>query len=147
MNWTIFVCAKCELQGSIKTLIMKAHLSCCYIRRYNSAHVHISVSNILNYNLCTIHIFSFICILTGDVTYIKKRSRWQSNLAIKSPLIIGSVDGYVEKGAQNDLVSSRLELEYTLDPQQRRSKQERFTVSNKWRYSNRANNRQYSLDT
>ena len=81
----------------------------------------------------------------GDVTYIKKRSRWQSKLSMNSPVIEGSIDGYVETGDKSGLVSSRVEVEYTLEPQNRRSKQERFTVNNKWRYNTKQH--QYSLIT
>ena len=62
---------------------------------------------------------------------------------MNSPVITGSVDGYVETGDKDGLVSSRLELEYTLQPQNRHSKQERLTVNNKWRYN--TNQHQYSL--
>lgn len=83
--------------------------------------------------------------ISGDATYIKKRARWQSALSLKAPIVIGGIDGYVEKGPKGDLVSSRFELEYTLNPKQRGAKQERFTLSNKVRYSTKANS-QYSVD-
>ncbi len=79
------------------------------------------------------------------MTYIKKRARWQSNLGINSPVVVGNIDGYVETIDKKNLVSSRLEVEYTLNPKQRRSKPERFTVSNKCRYDHAKY--QYSLDT
>ncbi len=82
---------------------------------------------------------------TGDINYVKKQMRWQSSLALNSAAIMASVDGFVQTNKKKNVRSSRLELEYTLQPQRRGAKAERFTFNNKLRIEPRTP--QYSLDT
>ena len=87
------------------------------------------------------NIFRDTVSVSGDVNYIKKRSRWQTNMALQSPYMTGSMEGYYERDTKG-LHSSRLELKYQVP----RQDEQRFTISNKFRNLSNRNRYQYSID-